>query len=126
MLDADPLTAHDIASAATWADRYRDSDRNNGITSKRGVGTSSMSNSPIRTSTPRASGTRPLWSRRMARRKRASSIRSSNSRPNYPITEPIPRNGSSRSNSFLHLVGDLYQPLHAADDQTGARRRCRD
>jgi hypothetical protein len=30
MLDAHPdnLTAHEIASAATWADRYRDSDRN--------------------------------------------------------------------------------------------------
>jgi S1/P1 Nuclease len=30
MLAADPdnLTAHDIASEATWADRYRDSDRN--------------------------------------------------------------------------------------------------
>ncbi len=26
--DADTLTAHDIASAATWADRYRDFDRN--------------------------------------------------------------------------------------------------
>jgi hypothetical protein len=26
--DADTLTGHDIASAATWADRYRDSDRN--------------------------------------------------------------------------------------------------
>src|SRR5690348_8054514 len=26
--DPDSLTAHDIASAATWADRYRDSDRN--------------------------------------------------------------------------------------------------
>jgi hypothetical protein len=26
--DVDTLTAHDIASAATWADRYRDSDRN--------------------------------------------------------------------------------------------------
>lgn len=32
MLAADPdnLTAHDIASAATWADRYRDSDRRGG------------------------------------------------------------------------------------------------
>jgi len=30
MLAADPdnLTAHDIAAGATWADRYRDSDRN--------------------------------------------------------------------------------------------------
>jgi hypothetical protein len=30
MLAADPddLTTHDIASEATWADRYRDSDRN--------------------------------------------------------------------------------------------------
>lgn len=26
--DTDNLTAHDIASAATWADKYRDSDRN--------------------------------------------------------------------------------------------------
>src|ERR1700741_3581264 len=25
--DTDPLTAHDIASEATWADKYRDSDR---------------------------------------------------------------------------------------------------
>jgi hypothetical protein len=26
--DADALTAHDIANEANWADRYRDSDRN--------------------------------------------------------------------------------------------------
>src|ERR1700756_3213708 len=26
--DTDTLTAHDIASEATWADKYRDSDRN--------------------------------------------------------------------------------------------------
>ena len=44
MLTADPdtLTAHDIASGATWADRYRDSDRggSGSAMSRRGSGTS--------------------------------------------------------------------------------------
>jgi hypothetical protein len=103
MLAADPdnLAAHDIASAATWADWYRDSDHNGAasITSKRGVGTSSTSSLMTRTLTQLAMGTRryrPARLPRIAQPKNASSIRSSNSRQNSPIPELISRNGLSR------------------------------
>ena len=43
--DTDTLTAHDIASEATWADKYRDSDRNGTkIRYRHGGGTLWMSN----------------------------------------------------------------------------------
>jgi hypothetical protein len=40
--DTDPLTKHDIASAATWADRYRDSNHRKDLTTKPSAGTLSI------------------------------------------------------------------------------------
>jgi nuclease S1 len=48
--DTDELTKHDIASEATWADRYRDANhRARTITTPPKGGTSSTLRSPIRT-----------------------------------------------------------------------------
>src|SRR5258708_23192430 len=56
--DTDSLTAHDIASAATWADKFRDSNIG-GARQRRASGTSSISRSPRPTSMRRASIIRP-------------------------------------------------------------------
>jgi S1/P1 Nuclease len=47
--DIDPLTQHDIASEATWADRYRDSITGAITTKRRNGGISWIWKSPIRT-----------------------------------------------------------------------------
>ncbi len=102
MLAADPdnLTAHDIASEATWADRYRDSDRHGGRQHYAQTRDWHFVNVELQdpTSIRPALITRryqPARLPRMARRRLAWSIRSVNSPPNSPTPAPIPKNDSS-------------------------------
>jgi hypothetical protein len=126
MLSADPdhLTVPDIASAATWADKYRDSDRNS--TNKRYQLTREWHFVDIEidnpdlsaacfgrptASTPASSGPAKacVVDRIGAFRDELKSL--SRADPERVIALKF----------LLHLVGDVHQPLHAADhrDQGG-------
>ena len=97
--DTHPLTAHDIASEATWADKYRDSDRDTTKIPTRGRGDGTLwtsnSRSPISPQPVSAIRRFLLVSRlRKVRRKPASSTRSINSRPSSAIGPPVLRSSS--------------------------------
>lgn len=126
MLEADPdsLTAHDIASAATWADRYRDSDR--GTTKQRYNATHLWHFVDIETSGAKAgdvfsacfhepkipSGT-PV-SQGPAR----DCIYNKIGAFSVELADPkVPAAEKTVALKFLlHLVGDIHQPLHTADN----------
>jgi hypothetical protein len=119
--DTDPLTAHHIASEATWADKYRDSDRD---TSKiRYQATWRWHFVDIELSQPDLAaacfGHPPL----------PPGVPASKSPPQACVVDKINQFAaelSDRATSaseqllalkfLLHFVGDLHQPLHAADD----------
>lgn len=126
MLSADPdhLTGPDIASAATWADKYRDSDRNS--TKKRYQLTREWHFVDIEIDSPDLSAAcfgRPT----------ASTPASSGPAQACVVDRIGAFRDELRSLSradpervialkfLLHLVGDVHQPLHAADhgDQGG-------
>jgi hypothetical protein len=96
--DPDSLTAHDIASEATWADWYRDSDSDGSRERYKRtrewhfvnieLGSPNLDRAcrrhpPLPPGAPASRG----------RRRPASSTRSTNSRPNWPTPRPIPRSG---------------------------------
>jgi hypothetical protein len=119
--DSDTLTGHDIASEATWADKYRDTDRD--------------------TTKVRYNATR-LWhfvDIELARPNLASAcfghpplppgIPASKGPPRACVADKIDQFAAELGNPgtsaserllalkfLLHVVGDLHQPLHAADD----------
>jgi hypothetical protein len=119
--DTDALTAHDIASEATWADKYRDSDRD--TTKIRYEATWSWHFVDVELAQPdRASacfGHPPLPPR----------VPASKGPPQACVVDKINQFAaelSDRATSaseqllalkfLLHFVGDLHQPLHVADD----------
>jgi len=53
----------------------------------------------------------------------ASSIKSSNSRTNSPARKTAPEERLVALKFILHLVGDVHQPLHAADDHDAGGNR---
>jgi hypothetical protein len=128
--DTDHLTAHDIASEATWADRYRDSDR-------RGSGqhygqTYQWHFVDIELGDPNLDracfGHPPLPAGTVASNGPAQAcvvdkIEQFAAELADPRTDPEERLVALKF--ILHLVGDLHQPLHAADDHDAGGNRKR-
>jgi hypothetical protein len=119
--DTDTLTGHDIASEATWADKYRDSDRD--TTKVRYQATWRWHFVDIELSQPDLAaacfGYPPL----------PLGVPASKGPPQACVIDKInqfaaelgdPATGASEQllalKFLLHFVGDLHQPLHASDD----------
>jgi hypothetical protein len=119
--DTDPLTAHDIASEATWADKYRDSDRD--TTKIRYKATGQWHFVDIELTQPDLAaacfGHPPL----------PPEVPASKGPPQACVVDKINQfaaelgdraTGASEQllalKFLLHFVGDLHQPLHASDD----------
>ena len=119
--DTDDLAGHDIASASMWADRYRDSDRNG--SQERYRGTREWHFVDIEIDDPDLNracfGHPPLPSGLPASRGPAHAcivdkIDQFAAELADPATDAEERLIALKF--LLHLVGDLHQPLHAADD----------
>ena len=132
MLAADPdnLTAHDIASEATWADRYRDSDRNG--SRQHYAQTRDWHFVDVELTDPnldRACFRHPppptgtMASNGPSRACVVDKIDQFLAELADPRTDPEERLVALKF--VLHLVGDLHQPLHASDDHDagGTRKR---
>jgi hypothetical protein len=116
--DTDDLTAHNIADAATWADKYRDSNVNGAR-----AGTRLWHFVDIELSSPDLdqacfghpglpAGT--LASNGPARACVVDKINEFAAELANPATDPAERVVALKF--VLHLVGDMHQPLHASDD----------
>jgi hypothetical protein len=120
--DPDPLTPHDIASEAVWADRYKDTDRNS--TKVRYNGTFEWHFINIEVARPSLDqacyGHPPL----------PFGMPASQGPPHACIVDKINQFIAELANPvtsnderllalkfLLHLVGDVHQPLHTADDR---------
>ena len=127
--DRDNLTAHDIASEATWADRYRDSDRDR--SRRRYETTRQWHFVNIELDSPdldRACFGHPRL---------PASVPASSRPAKACVVDKIEQFTAELGNSatgsgerllalkfLLHLIGDVHQPLHAADSHdAGANRR---
>jgi hypothetical protein len=128
--DPDKLTAHDIASAATWADRYRDSDRNG--SRQRYEQTRQWHFVDVELADPnldRACFDRPplpagtVASNGPSQACVVDKIEEFLAELSDPKTDPEERLVALKF--VLHLVGDLHQPLHAADDHDAGGNRKR-
>ena len=119
--DTDPLTGHTIVNETTWADRYRDSDRN--TTKVRYNQTRQWHFVDIELATPDINaacfGNRPLPPGTSASAGPADDcvVR----KIEQFIVELKSPGTSSEERLFalkflLHFVGDMHQPLHASDD----------
>jgi hypothetical protein len=128
--DPDPLTAHDIASAATWADRYRDSDR---VGDRRHyeetwrwhfvnieLGDPNLDLACFGHPLPPA-GT--VASNGPSQACVVDKVGQFAAELADPRTDPEERLVALKF--VLHLVGDLHQPLHAADDHDAGGNRKR-
>jgi hypothetical protein len=119
--DTDPLTAHDIASEATWADKYRDSDR---VTTKiRYQATRQWHFVDIELMQPDLAAAcfahPPLPPGVLASKgpRQACVVDKTNQ---FAAELGDPATAASEQllalKFLLHFVGDLHQPLHASDD----------
>jgi hypothetical protein len=126
--DPDDLAAHDIASEATWADRYRDSDRNG--PRQRYEQTRQWHFVDVELADPNLDracfGHPPLPIRTIASNGPVQAciidkIEQFVSELSNPRTDPEERLVALKF--VLHLVGDLHQPLHAADDHDAGGNR---
>jgi hypothetical protein len=119
--DTDTLTAHDIASEATWADTYRDSDRS--TTKIRYEATWRWHFVDIEIAQP------DLASACFDHPPLPAGVPASQGPPRACVVDKIDQFAAELSNPtagaserllalkfLLHFVGDLHQPLHAADD----------
>jgi hypothetical protein len=128
--DPDNLTAHDIASEATWADRYRDSDRRGGrehYTQTRNwhfvdieldhpnLDNACFGHPPLPVGTLASNGP--------AQACVVDKVEQFERELAAPRTDPEERLVALKF--LLHLVGDLHQPLHAADDHDAGGNRKR-
>jgi hypothetical protein len=116
--DPDSLTAHDIASAATWADRFRDSDRDGARRGTRlwhfvdieitapDLDRACFGHPPVPPGTPASNGPE--------RDCVVDKIDEFAAELANPATDASERIVALKF--LLHLVGDLHQPLHASDD----------
>ncbi|WP_407185167.1 S1/P1 nuclease [Bradyrhizobium centrosematis] len=116
--DTDTLTAHDIASAATWADKFRDSNSENSRDRTRqwhfvdieisdgDLDTACFNHPALPSGTPASVGTAtdcvvdkiPQFATELA----------------DPATDAEERVAALKF--LLHFVGDVHQPLHSSDD----------
>src|SRR5215470_8378703 len=116
--DTDSLTAHDIASAATWADKFRDSNRN-GARQK----TSQWHFVDIEITAP------DLDAACFNHPQIPSGTVAANGPAADCVVDKINEFAAELANPatdaeeqivalkfLLHFVGDLHQPLHASDD----------
>ena len=116
--DEDPLTAHDIADEATWADRFRDADPDGAR--RRTRQWHFVDNELNRPS---------LVDACFGRQPRSPDALSSLGPPRACIVTKIDQFAAELANPavgpderllalkfLLHFVGDLHQPLHASDD----------
>jgi hypothetical protein len=117
--DPDPLTAPDFASRATWADKYRDA----GKRTYAPTGTEKWHFTNIELDRPDADaacfGRRPLTPGTAASAGPADScsidkVEQFAAELGDPATSPEERLLALKF--LLHLVGDLHQPLHSADN----------
>jgi nuclease S1 len=119
--DTDTLTGHDIAGEATWADKYRDSDRY--TTKIHYEATWRWHFVDIELGQP------DLASACFGHPALPAGVPASQGPPRACVVEKIdqfaaeltdPATGASEQllalKFLLHFVGDLHQPLHAADD----------
>jgi S1/P1 Nuclease len=119
--DNDDLTAGDLASRATWADKYRDSDRN--TTKQRyeateqwhfvdieldgpNVDSACFGHPPVPPQTPASKGPKDDCVL-----DKINQFKAELSNPATPEPEKL-----LALKFMLHFVGDVHQPLHAADD----------
>jgi hypothetical protein len=124
--DTDSLTAHDIASEATWADKYRDSDRN--TTKERYNQTNKWHYVDIEIDHP------DLDTACFGHPALPSGTPATQGSPEDCVVDKINEFSAELSAAgtsseerldalkfVLHFVGDLHQPLHASDnnDQGG-------
>ena len=119
--DTDPLTGHTIVNETTWADRYRDSDRNTTkvrynqtrewhfvdieITTP-DINAACFGTPSLPTGTPASAGP--------ARDCVVGKINQFIVELKSPVTSPEERLLALKF--LLHFVGDMHQPLHASDD----------
>jgi hypothetical protein len=119
--DTDTLTAHDVASEATWAEKYRDSDRNG--TKIRYEATWRWHFVDVELAQP------DLVAACFGHPALPPGIPASKGPPQACVVNKInqfsaelgdPATDSSEQlvalKFLLHFVGDLHQPLHASDD----------
>ncbi len=116
--DTDTLTAHSIGAAATWADRYRDLDRNGARQATRewhfvdieldapDLDRACFGHPPTPAGTLASNGP--------AKDCVVDKIEAFTAELANPATDPAERIVALKF--VLHLVGDLHQPLHAADN----------
>jgi hypothetical protein len=116
--DTDTLTAPDIAEAATWADRFRDSDRNGARRNTRlwhfvdleldgpDLNQACFGRPALPRGTPAANGP--------AQDCVVDKIDEFAAELSNPSTDASERIVALKF--LLHLVGDVHQPLHASDD----------
>lgn len=116
--DTDPLTAHDIASAATWADKFREADIDGSRARTRQwhfadieVYAPSLAEACFKLP-PLPEGT--LASLGPAKACVVQKIDQFAAELADPGTEPEERVMALKF--VLHFVGDVHQPLHASDD----------
>jgi hypothetical protein len=126
--DTDSLIAHDIASEATWADKYRDSDRNG--SKERYRATWQWHFVDIELTDPN------LDRACLGHPQLPAGTIASNGPPAACIVDKIdqfaaeladpatnPEERQLALKFVLHFVGDLHQPLHAADDHDAGGNR---
>jgi hypothetical protein len=116
--DPDPLTPHDIASASTWADKYRDSNFNGARLATRqwhfvdielgapNLDQACFGHPAIPAGTPASAGPADDCS--------VDKIDEFAAELANPATSADERIVALKF--LLHLVGDLHQPLHSSDD----------
>jgi len=126
--DTDTLAGHDIASEATWADKYRDSDRD--TTKLRYQATRQWHFVDIELTRP------DLAAACFGHPQLPPGVLASNGSPQACVVDKIDQfaaelgdRATSASEQLLalkfllHFVGDLHQPLHAADDHDAGGNR---
>jgi hypothetical protein len=128
--DTDSLTAHDIASAATWADKYRDSDRNSTKErynqthnwhfvdieiSQPDIDAACFGHPPIPPGTPAIQG--PQGDCVVDKINQFSAELAD---PNTSAEERL-----DALKFVLHFVGDLHQPLHSSDNHDAGGNKVR-
>ena len=116
--DPDSLTAHNIAAAATWADKFRDSNEDGARQKTRqwhfvdieidapDLDRACFGHPPVPTGLPASNGPDQDCT--------VDKIDEFAAELASPATDPSERIVALKF--LLHLVGDLHQPLHASDD----------
>jgi hypothetical protein len=110
--DSDPLTAHDIASEATWADKYRNSHRE---TANWHFVDIEIDNPDISSA---CAGRPPLPPNTLASNGPPACILDKIQQFTTELAKPgtDPEERLVALKFLLHFVGDLHQPLHSSDN----------